>query len=131
MRRINLLLKGASALGLRGAGLVVIVSFIVVVGQEIAKKGTEIEPISMPSSLADTGLTPEVAAGRLRDGLQMLVARAATGGQGPRISLRTELPDIVVPTVHFTKDNHELSSIALDEQSKIEILAAEDDKVTR
>jgi hypothetical protein len=31
--------------------------------------------------------------------------------------------DIIVPTVHFTKDNQELSSVALDEQSKIEILA--------
>jgi len=29
--------------------------------------------------------------------------------------------DIVVATVHFTKDNGELSSIALDEHSKIEI----------
>jgi hypothetical protein len=30
--------------------------------------------------------------------------------------------DIVVPIVHFTKDNGELSSVALDENSKIEIL---------
>ena len=30
--------------------------------------------------------------------------------------------DIVVPTVHFTKDNGELSSITLDENSKIEKL---------
>jgi len=30
--------------------------------------------------------------------------------------------DVVVPTVHFTKDNGELSSIALDEQSRIDIL---------
>ena len=29
--------------------------------------------------------------------------------------------DIVVPLVHFTKDNGELSSIALDEHSKIEV----------
>jgi hypothetical protein len=28
--------------------------------------------------------------------------------------------DIVVPTVHFTKDNGELSSVTLDEKSKIE-----------
>jgi hypothetical protein len=28
--------------------------------------------------------------------------------------------DIVVPTVHFTKDNGELASIALDENTKIE-----------
>jgi hypothetical protein len=30
--------------------------------------------------------------------------------------------DVIVPTVHFTKDNGELSSIALDERSKIEIV---------
>jgi hypothetical protein len=30
--------------------------------------------------------------------------------------------DIVVPTVHFAKDNGELSSIALDEKSRIEVL---------
>jgi hypothetical protein len=30
--------------------------------------------------------------------------------------------DIVVPAVHFTKDNGELSTITLDEQSKIETL---------
>ena len=30
--------------------------------------------------------------------------------------------DIIVPMVHFTKDNGELSSIALDEHSRIEVL---------
>ena len=30
--------------------------------------------------------------------------------------------DIVVVTVHFTKENGEMSSIALDEQSKVEIV---------
>lgn len=30
--------------------------------------------------------------------------------------------DIVVPTVHFTKDNGEHSSVALDEHSRIEIV---------
>ena len=30
--------------------------------------------------------------------------------------------DIVVPTVHFTKDNGELSSVTLDEQSQIEAM---------
>jgi hypothetical protein len=31
--------------------------------------------------------------------------------------------DIVVPTVHFTKDNGELSSIAIDEQTRVEVLS--------
>jgi len=32
--------------------------------------------------------------------------------------------DIVVVTVHFTKDNGELSSVTLDESSKIEVVPA-------
>ena len=30
--------------------------------------------------------------------------------------------DVIVPTVHFTKDNGELSSVALDEATRIEIV---------
>jgi len=30
--------------------------------------------------------------------------------------------DIIVPTVHFLKDNGELSSVALDEQTRVEIV---------
>jgi hypothetical protein len=30
--------------------------------------------------------------------------------------------DVVVPTLHFTKDNGELSSISLDENTKVERL---------
>lgn len=30
--------------------------------------------------------------------------------------------DIVVPAVHFTKDNGELSSVTLDEKTKIEVV---------
>jgi hypothetical protein len=35
---------------------------------------------------------------------------------------RVPKDDIIVPTLHFLKDNQELSSVALDENSKIEIL---------
>ena len=52
--------------------------------------------------------------------------KAITLGSGALAGLATQrLPedDIVVVTVHFTKDNGELSSIALDEQSKVEIAA--------
>ena len=31
--------------------------------------------------------------------------------------------DIIIPIVHFTKDNGELSSVALDEHTRIEILS--------
>ena len=32
--------------------------------------------------------------------------------------------DIVIPVVHFTKDNQEMSSISVDEHTKIEIIGA-------
>jgi hypothetical protein len=35
---------------------------------------------------------------------------------------RVPVDDIVVATVHFTKDNGELSSVALDEHSKVEVI---------
>jgi hypothetical protein len=38
------------------------------------------------------------------------------------LSTHRTLDDIVVATVHFTKDNGELSSIVLDENSKVELV---------
>jgi hypothetical protein len=35
---------------------------------------------------------------------------------------RVQADDIVIPVVHFTKDNQEMSSIAVDEHTKIEIV---------
>lgn len=35
---------------------------------------------------------------------------------------RVPADDIVVPVIHFTKDNHEMSSIAIDENTKVEHL---------
>jgi hypothetical protein len=36
---------------------------------------------------------------------------------------RVAVDEIIVPTVHFTKDNGELTSVALDENSKVEIVS--------
>jgi hypothetical protein len=46
--------------------------------------------------------------------LQALVTGLATH--------RAPQDDIIVPTVHFTKENGELSCVALDEQTRIEIV---------
>jgi hypothetical protein len=35
---------------------------------------------------------------------------------------RVPQDDIVVPTLHFTKDNGELSSVAIDEHTKVEVV---------
>lgn len=37
---------------------------------------------------------------------------------------RVPADDIIVATVHFVKDNKELSSVALDENSRLEIVAS-------
>jgi hypothetical protein len=47
-------------------------------------------------------------------GLNALVTGLATD--------RVPEDDVIVPVVHFTKDNGELSSVSLDENSKISIL---------
>jgi hypothetical protein len=57
---------------------------------------------------------PAVAVGTFR-AVKALVTGLATD--------RVPQDDIIVPTVHFTKDNGELSSVALDENSKIEVLS--------
>jgi len=46
--------------------------------------------------------------------LQALVTGLATH--------RVPVDDIIVPTVHFTKENGEHSSVALDEQSLVEVI---------
>ena len=58
-------------------------------------------------------LWPAVATGVFRD-----VNFLATGLSTHRVPE----DDIVVATVHFTKDNGELSSIALDENSRVEVV---------
>lgn len=45
-------------------------------------------------------------------GLQFLATGLSTD--------RVPQDDIVVPTIHFTKDNGELSSVAIDEHTKVE-----------
>jgi hypothetical protein len=36
---------------------------------------------------------------------------------------RLKEDDIVIPVIHFTKDNKEMSSVAVDERTKIEIVS--------
>jgi hypothetical protein len=54
---------------------------------------------------------PAVASGVYR-GMNYLATGVTTD--------RVPEDDIVVPTLHFTKDNGELASVALDEKSKVE-----------
>jgi hypothetical protein len=69
--------------------------------------------ITQTVRVGSTGTWPAVVAGKFRH-VQFLATGLATD--------RVPEDDIVVVTVHFTKDNGELSSVALDENSKIEIV---------
>ena len=66
--------------------------------------------------VGSTGTWPATATGTFRD-VQYLATGLATD--------RVPEDDIVVCTVHFTKDNGELSSVALDEHSQIEVMGSE------
>jgi hypothetical protein len=52
------------------------------------------------------------------EGVFRLIAYLETGLATDRV----KQDDVVVVCVHFTKDNGELSSIALDEQSRVEVI---------
>jgi hypothetical protein len=69
--------------------------------------------ITQEVRIASTHKWPHTVSGTFR-ALQSLVTGLATQ--------RVPQDDIIVPTVHFTKDNGELSSVALDEATKIEIV---------
>jgi tetratricopeptide (TPR) repeat protein len=93
-------LKGLPGLVLRVAGAIAVIVVVVLLVIELTRHQMEIQPISAPKSLAEAGYSPEVAAVRLRDAMGRLAAQAATaGGQALTISMRGEMPDIVVPTV--------------------------------
>jgi hypothetical protein len=63
--------------------------------------------------IASTRKWPFAVTGNFR-ALRALVTGLATQ--------RVPEDDIIVPTVHFTKDNGELSSVALDEATRIELV---------
>jgi hypothetical protein len=69
--------------------------------------------ITQTVRVGSTGTWPAVVEGAFRQ-VNFLATGLATD--------RVPDDDIVVVTVHFTKDNGELSSVALDENSKIEVI---------
>jgi len=73
---------------------VVVVATLLV--QNLTRRTIAIEPVSVPKELAENGYTPDVAARRLRDAVNVFVAQAQTSMKGPEIALRGDVPDIVV-----------------------------------
>jgi hypothetical protein len=70
--------------------------------------------ITQTVRVGSSGTWPAVVEGTYRD-RNYLVTGLATD--------RVPEDDIVVVTVHFTKDNGELSSVTLDENSKVEVVS--------
>ena len=71
--------------------------------------------ITQTVRVGSTGTWPAVREGVFR-GVNFLATGISTE--------RVPEDDIVVVTVHFTKDNGELSSVTLDENSRIELVEA-------
>jgi hypothetical protein len=107
MKRLYLIASGIFRTGgsflrfaLSTIGAIVALGFIALLFREVTSEQTVIEPISVPKSLADQGLTPEVAARRLQDAMNGLVLNALnSGGSKMQISYGKDLPEVVVPTV--------------------------------
>jgi tetratricopeptide (TPR) repeat protein len=57
-----------------------------------------IQPISVTKELAEHGYTPDVASIHLRDALQRYAELSHAGVDAPQLSLKDDLPDLVLPT---------------------------------
>lgn len=103
----NVLLKyWKSIVTLTTASLVIWLLIIAVSMLRDVMAGTsvQVEPLSVPKSLAESGYTPEVAAQRLRDGMSSYAKRVSNYAS-VRVGLHTELPKIIVPTVNVALDS--------------------------
>ncbi|HKM62262.1 MAG TPA: hypothetical protein VJY39_07205 [Acidisphaera sp.] len=100
VRQAALILAGMWGFGLRLGGAVTATILLVLLVLEVTANQTEIQPIAVPKSLDESGLTSEVAARRLRDEIAVLTETAASGGaEAPAIAMHGDAPDVVVPTV--------------------------------
>ena len=106
-KRMLLIVKTVLGLGLQfighiGSVLIIVGSVFIILMffYEIFHHQTEIQPISVPRSLEQEGYTSEVAARRLKDALNHLSDKASSAGAGKwAVSMRSEAPEIVVPTI--------------------------------
>jgi tetratricopeptide (TPR) repeat protein len=99
-KRAYLIAWGLLGWGVTLIGAAAMPFFVVLLVQEIIRGGNEIQPISMPKPLVEAGHTPEVAARRLQDAIDTLVAEGLIwGSRKLDISTHSKLPAIVVPKV--------------------------------
>jgi tetratricopeptide (TPR) repeat protein len=93
--------KNLSTFALNLLWITIVVAIAAVLIDALARRTTEIAPIDVPKALVERGYSPEVAGRRLRDGMNRYIdaALTETDMRNPIISMRGEIPDIVVPTV--------------------------------
>ena len=96
--------RALASLTLALSGLVAAVVIATLMVQGLTRHTVAVLPIAVPKELADKGFVPEVAASRLRDAMNA-VAERSQAPKGPEIALRSDVPDIVVPTVGISIDS--------------------------
>lgn len=79
------------------AGITLFLALAFLLGREVFKQITVIEPIALPQKLTEKGYSSDMASRFLRDSMNCIIARASA--PAPSISMHSDLPDIVVPTV--------------------------------
>jgi hypothetical protein len=72
--------------------------------ESVTQKIISIAPIAVPKELADSGYTADVAAERLRDALNDIVAGAHSLRRGPNVAGQADLPSIVVPSTTLSTE---------------------------
>jgi len=103
-QRATLLWNGMFKFILNLVGALAFVLFAMLLYQIATERSIVIEPISVPQSLAANGYTPEVAARRLRDALTKYHEQSQTTMRGSGLTLHSERPNFVVPTVGLSSE---------------------------
>jgi tetratricopeptide (TPR) repeat protein len=99
LKRVYLMGRGAVTFVVGAAIAVMIVAAIVALGRDLLGNAIRIDALQVPKALIEAGVSPEVAARRLRDGMTDIVTAASTSGKNPSLQLAGDVPNIVVPTV--------------------------------
>lgn len=94
---------GRNIVSLTG-GLIAVLTIAVGIGivvESVVEKTVTIRPLSVPKALSDDGISPEVVALNLRDGLNTFVGdvRRDRGWDATEAMDPEELPDVAVPSV--------------------------------
>ena len=85
--------------------LLVLVALVPLLVQQILRKEVLIEPISVPPVLAEQGLTPEVAAKRLWDGLSAVTREANSSRKSVQAMPDSEIVSFSIPDAGVSFDS--------------------------